>query len=501
MKNVRILYEKSAQAKIGDTMSVLKTLWSSTATIGSRDKLTKDIECDVLVIGGGIAGILTAYFLTQNNINVVLVEASSICSGQTRNTTAKITSQHGACYSEIAEKFLFDTALKYAKANERAIADFEELIVKHKIDCDFMRVPSYLYSLKETRDIEKEFLFVKKCNIDAMLTHQTELPFDVKLALKYKNQAQFNPYPFIFELSEYISIFENTQVLKVEDNIALCDNAKVKAKKIVFATHYPIVNFPGMYFARLHQSRSYVLAVKNAVQMHGMYYCVEKGGLSFRSFRDLLLVSGESHRTGEMPSYDVYERLFDRVKKYYPDARVSCKFSAQDTMSPDNLSYAGIYSKSKPDWYVLTGFSKWGMTNSMLCAKLVGDMICGNKNELETVLSPSRFNSSTVIPVINEVCRAVKGLSKTAFYIPRDFVKDIERGDAKVVLYSGKRCGVYRSEKDELFAVSVRCPHLGCALEFNKTEKTWECPCHGSRFSYKGELLASPSQNSLKKYH
>ena len=482
-------------------MSVLNTLWSSTATIKSRDKLSKDIECDVLVIGGGIAGILTAYFLSQNNINVVLVEASSICSGQTKNTTAKITSQHGACYSEIAEKFSLDTALKYAKANERAIADFEELVAEHKIDCDFMRVPSYLYSLKETRDIEKEFLFAKKCNIDAMLTNQTELPFDVKLALKYENQAQFNPYPFISELSNYISIFENTRVLKVEDTIAYCDNAKVKAKKIVFATHYPIVNFPGMYFARMHQSRSYVLAVKNALKMNGMYYSVDKGGLSFRSFRDLLLVSGESHRTGEVPNYDIYERLFERVEKYYPDAVVCCRSSAQDTMSPDNLPYAGVYSKSKPDWYVLTGFSKWGMTNSMLCAKLVSDLIFGNKNELEPVLSPSRFNSSTVIPVMNEVCHAVKGLSKTAFYIPRDFVKDIERGDAKVVLYSGKRCGVYRSEKDELFAVSVRCPHLGCTLEFNKTEKTWECPCHGSRFSYKGELLASPSQSSLKRYH
>ncbi|MBQ8538884.1 MAG: FAD-dependent oxidoreductase, partial [Ruminococcus sp.] len=454
-----------------------------------------------LVIGGGIAGVLTACFLSREHINVVLVEASSVCSGQTRNTTAKITSQHGVCYSKITDKFSFDTALKYARANEQAIDDFEKLIDNLKINCDFERVPSYLYSLKETRVLEKEFLLAKKCSIDATLTNQTELPFDVKLALCYKNQAQFNPYPFISKLSDYISVFENTRVLKVEDNIAYCDNAKVKAKKIVFATHYPIVNFPGMYFTRMHQSRSYVLAVENAVQMNGMYYCADKGGLSFRSFRDLLLVSGESHRTGESPSYDVYESLIKCVKQFYPDAVVRCRFSAQDSMSPDSLPYAGQYSKSKPDWYVLTGFSKWGMSNSMLCSKLVSDMIIGNKNELEKVLSPSRFNSSTVIPVLNEVCHAVKGLSETAFYIPRDFVKDIERGEAKVVIYSGKRCGVYRSKKDELFAVSVRCPHLGCALKFNKTEKTWECPCHGSRFSYKGELLDSPSQISLKTYH
>ena len=170
-------------------------------------------------------------------------------------------------------------------------------------------------------------------------------------------------------------------------------------------------------------------------------------------------------------------------------------------MTPDCLPYAGVYSKSKPDWYVLTGFSKWGMTNSMMCAKLVSDMILGKDNKMENILSPSRFNLTTIKPVLNEMGHAVKNLSKSAFRIPFDSVADIERGDAKVVMYKGKRCGVYKSEEGELFVVSARCPHLGCALSFNKAEKTWECPCHGSRFSYTGELIDNPAQISLKRYN
>ena len=488
------------QTTTGDIMHDNKSLWSSTATIKSRDTLLDNIECDVLVIGGGIAGVLTAYYLAQNNVNTIVVEAFGVCSGQTRNTTAKITSQHGACYYEIAKKFSESTAVAYANANERAITDFEQLIRNQRIDCNFLRTASYLYTLKNPDVLQNEYAVVNKSDINSHLTTDTELPFDVKLALCYENQAQFNPYPFISRLSDYISIFENTRVLRVEDNIAYCKNAKIKAKKIVFATHYPIINFPGMYFARMHQSRSYVVAVKNAEHINGMYYCADKGGLSLRNFRDMLIFSGCSHRTGETLHIDPYEYLYAQAKKYYPDSLLCYQFSAQDAMTPDYMPYAGLYSKSKPNWYVLTGFSKWGMTNSMISAKLVADMILGVKNPLCSILSPGRFNMSTVKPVLNEVAHAVKGLSKTAFRIPKDSVADIERGDAKIVMYGGKRCGVYKSEEGELFAVSARCPHMGCALSFNKADKTWDCPCHGSRFSYTGELLDSPSQVSLKRY-
>lgn len=486
----------------GDIMSNQKPLWSTTATISSRDKLFKDIECDVLVIGGGIAGVLTAYFLSQNNANTVLVEAASICSGQTANTTAKITSQHGACYQQIEKKFSTSIARTYANANEKAIDDFDRLIFDNRIDCDFVRFPSYLYSLKSTDTINKEFEFTRKCSINAELCKRTELPFPVKIAMRYQNQAQFNPYPFIDALSGYISIFENTRVKRVEGNIAYCDNAKIKAKKIVFATHYPMINFPGLYFTRMHQSRSYVVALKNTPTLKSMYYCVDKGGLSFRSFRDILLLSGCSHRTGERCAVnDPYEHLLKQAREFYPDALQCYNFSAQDCMSPDHLPYAGVYSKLRPDWYVLTGFSKWGMTDSMLSAKLVSDLILGNNNPLEKVLSPSRFNLSTVKPVLNEVGHAIKGLSKTAFRIPLDSLSDIKRGEAKIVMYGSHRCGVYRSDEGEIFAVSARCPHLGCALSWNSAEKTWDCPCHGSRFSYTGELIDNPAQISLKRYN
>ncbi len=486
---------------IGDIMFNSKPLWSTTASIGASEKLLKDIECDVLVIGGGIAGVLTAYFLNQNKVDTVLVEASSVCSGQTANTTAKITSQHGACYQKIEKAYSTDVAKTYADKSEKAIDEYDRLIFDNRIVCDFERLPSFLYSLKSTDTINKEFEFTRRCSINAELCRKTLLPFDVKLALRYQNQAQFNPYPFIDKLCSYISIFENTRVLRVEDNIAYCEQAKIKAKKIVFATHYPIVNFPGMYFARMHQSRSYVSVFKDVPKLSAMYYCADKGGLSFRSYKNMMLLSGCSHRCGENPPYSQpYEFLLDKAREFYPDAKLCYNFSAQDCMTPDHLPYAGYYSKSNKNWFVLTGFSKWGMTDSMICAQLVCDMIVKNNNVLEKVLSPSRFNLSCVKPILNEVGHAVKGLSKTAFYIPKDSVADIARGCAKIVVYGGKRCGVYRSEEGKLYAVSIRCPHMGCSLNFNSAEKTWDCPCHGSRFSYTGELIDSPSQISLKRY-
>lgn len=491
-----------AHTTIGDIMSKRESVWHSTASFKPHDKLLSNIECDVLVIGGGIAGVLTAYFLSKNNIDTVLVDAASVCSGQTHNTTAKITSQHGACYQQIEKKFSLSTARLYANANEKAIDEFDKLIFDNRIDCDFVRLPSYLYSTVSQDTIEKEFNFTRKCAINAVVTTHTKLPFDVKLALRYQNQAQFNPLKFATHLTNHISIFENTRVDRVEDNIAYCDNAKIKAKKIVFATHYPIVNFPGMYFMRMHQSRSYVIALKNAPDLNAMYYCADKGGLSFRNYGDFMLLSGCSHRTGELPIHiDPYQYLSKKANEFYPQSKVCYEFSAQDTMSPDHLPYAGVYSKSRPNWYVLTGFSKWGMTNSMICTKLVTDMIVGNKNQLAQILSPSRFNLSTLKPVLNETGHAVKGLSKTALSIPLESVADIERGGAKIVMYNGKRCAVYKSEEGKIYAVSARCPHLGCTLSWNPAEKTWDCPCHGSRFSYTGELIDSPAQTSLNRYN
>ena len=256
-----------------------------------------------------------------------------------------------------------------------------------------------------------------------------------------------------------------------------------------------------MYFTRMHQSRSYVVAVKNAPALKSMYYCVDKGGLSFRSFRDYLLLSGCSHRTGEKcTEHDPYEHLLKQAREFYPQAFLCNNFSAQDCMSPDHLPYAGLYAESRPDWYVLTGFSKWGMTDSILGAKLVSDLILGNKNPLEKIMCPSRFNLSTVKPVLNEVGHSIKGLSKSAFRIPFYSLTDIKRGEAKIVMYGSHRCGVYRSDEGEIFAVSASCPHLGCALSWNANEKSWDCPCHGSRFSYTGELIDNPAQISLKRY-
>lgn len=476
-----------------------KNFWfNSGSEKSAHGRLDSDTACEVLVIGGGISGVLTAYFLSQSGVDVVLADASRILSGQTACTTAKITSQHGAKLSRIASNFSTKTALEYLNANENAVSRYEKLIVDNHISCAFERLPSYLYSVKSDSILQKEYAIASRSSVAVSLCRHTSLPFDVVSALKFDNQAQFNPIAFLSHLTKNLRIYENTRITRVEDTTAYCDKLKIRAKKVVFATHYPIVNFPGYYFMRMHQSRSYVVVLKNADELGAMYYSADKGGLSFRNYNGLMLLSSCSHRTGEsIPHAEPYKYLEQKGKEFYPDSSVVFRYSAQDCMTADLIPYAGQYSPSKPNWYVLTGYSKWGMTNAMVCAELVTNMILNIDDPLRKLYDPHRFNTSCVKPVLKEVSHAASGLVKSVFGIPINSISDIPYGGAKIVEYKGKRRAVYKSEQGEIFSISPRCSHLGCRLQWNSAEKTWDCPCHGSRFSYTGELIDSPAQCSL----
>ena len=292
----------------------MKSIWSENCKFNRRDELNGDVKTDILIIGAGIAGILVGYLLKKSGREVVVIDKGEIASGNTRNTTAKITSQHDLIYYKLIEEFGEEKARQYAKANELAIKMYKEIIEERKIKCDFEEVPAYIYSLNDTELIKKEVDAAKNLGIEAEFVENINIPLDIKGAVKFNNQGQFNPLKFIEDISKELVIYENTRAIKIEDNLVTTNRGKIVANHIVIATHYPIMNAPGYYFMKMHQERSYVIALENADNIEGMYIDYEKQGYSFRNYKGLLLLGGVSQRTGENESGGSYDKLREVAK-------------------------------------------------------------------------------------------------------------------------------------------------------------------------------------------
>lgn len=454
----------------------MESIWKHNLEISERQTLEHETKVGTLIIGAGMAGILTAYLLKQRGINAVIVEAKTIASGQTGNTTAKITSQHDLFYDKLIQKAGKNRAKAYAMANEEAIRIFEQIVRKEKIDCDFEKKPSYLYTVDEKRimELQKEAKAAKSLGIEAAFVKGdkiTELPFEVMGAVCFENQAQFHPLRFIKYLAEKLTIYENTKVLSVKEHTVVTNQGTIHADNIIFACHYPITNVPGFYFLRQHQEGSYVLALKSDKELNGMYYSIDENGLSLRSAEGALLLGGGAHRTGkcichcsdmEREKYG-YTFLTRKAGQYYDSAREIARWAAQDCMPHDEIPFIGKYSVFRPYWYVASGFKKWGMTSSMVSAMLLTSQICGECNAYEAAFSPQRLLIRAGIKnFLTDVGESIRGLSKGMF--------------------SGKE---------------RRCKHMGCRLEWNNEEDSWDCPCHGSRYDKNGELLDNPAQLDL----
>jgi glycine/D-amino acid oxidase-like deaminating enzyme/nitrite reductase/ring-hydroxylating ferredoxin subunit len=480
----------------------MESIWSSTTQFKEYPTLQGDTKADVAVIGGGLAGILTAFLLKKHNIHAVVLEAAKIGSGQTQHTTAKITSQHDIMYSKLMKNFDAEKARQYASANQQAIESYRQIIRENQIDCSFEESPAYLYS-QEEQDItvlEQEAKAAEEVGIRAYYTTETELPFQVAGAVKFENQARFHPLAFLKAIAENLEIYENTRAESVEENQIFTKRGTVTADHIVFATHYPFINAPGYYFARMHQERSYVLALENAGDMKGMYLGVDTDALSFRSWNGTLLLGGGGHRTGENSAGGKYTFLRDKAFHFYPKAKEAYHWSAQDCMTLDGVPCIGQFSASTPNWYVATGFQKWGMTTSMVAATLISDAITETDNSCASVFSPLRFTPSAYAKTfVADMGQAVKGLTKRLFSLPKEKVDELPAGHGGVVEYNDEKVGVYKDENQNLHIVSIQCPHLGCQLEWNPDEKSWDCPCHGSRFDYEGRILDNPAQTNLEK--
>ena len=431
----------------------MDSIWTRSEKLPSFPQLRGDTKTEVLIVGGGMAGILCAYFLQKQGINYMLVEGRTICSVVTKNTTAKITSQHGLIYHKLVKDIGIEKTDLYLKANQDALQTYEELC--RNIECNFEIKPSYVYSLDDLRKIEQELSALEKVGSETHFSKVEELPFKVAGSVCFENQAQFHPLKFIASIVGDLNIYEHTFVKELKEKVAVTNQGKISFQKIIFATHFPIDNKHGMYFMKMYQHRSYVIALKGVADVKGMYVDERDKGLSFRNYEDFLLIGGGSHRTGKKGGS--WNELRDFAKKYYAEAKEIAFWATQDCMSLDRIPYIGQYSKGKENYYIATGFNKWGMTSSMAAAKILTDLIMEKENPYVEVFNPSR--------------NMIK---------PQLFV-NIGESTINLLTFGKKRC-----------------PHLGCALKWNEAEKSWDCPCHGSRFDENGGVIDNPATGDLK---
>lgn len=278
----------------------MESVWSAgikKADRKPRPSLKGNIKTDVLVIGGGMAGILTAYRLGQAGVNCVVVEGRTVGDGITKNTTAKVTAQHGLIYGDIIRRRGLEMAKAYLKANQQAVADFRNLSKQYP--CDFEEKTAYVYSRDRRDKLEQEARAYEKMGLAADWREKVPVPVETAGTLGMAHQGQIHPLKLIFVLAENINIYENTFVRKIENGVAETDNGEIHAEHIVLATHYPMVNVPGLYFMKLYQHRSYVIALEGAQAIDGMYVDAQQDGYSFRTYQDLLFVGGGSHKTGK----------------------------------------------------------------------------------------------------------------------------------------------------------------------------------------------------------
>jgi len=431
----------------------LASIWEKTVRLPSFPSLHGDLRADVLVIGGGLAGLLCAHELTKAGADCVLAEAGRLCGGTTKNTTAKITVQHGLVYHKLLRRFGRERAKGYLNANLEALERIGSLC--RDIPCDFEEKPNYVYALDDQRVLDKEMAALDKLGCPAALVKDTPLPFPVAGAVRFDRQAQFHPLKFAAAIADGLQIYEHTRILEVKTGEAVTeDGGTIKADHIVVATHFPFLNKSGCYWLKLYQSRSYVLALEGAPDLDGMYVDQDGKGLSFRDHNGLLLLGGGGHRTGKKGGG--WLELEDFARRHWPDAKPVCRWAAQDCVSLDDAPYIGPYSPRLPRLYVATGFNKWGMTSTMVSATLIADLILGRDDPYREVFAPSRS-----------------------------------------VLHPQLATNAGESALNLLTPTRPRCPHMGCALKYDPQEHSWDCPCHGSRFSEDGKLLDGPATGDL----
>ncbi len=494
----------------------MSSLWIETTKDEIKLKpLEKDKETEVCVIGAGLFGLTTAYYLTKYGLKVTVIEKGEIGEKTSGNTTGKITSQHGLFYDYLINNYGIEYAKQYLQANEQAISNIKTIIENEKIECDFDIQDSYVYAMQqdEVVEIEKEAEAYEKLGKKAEIVNKIELPLEIKCALKVKNQAQFHPRKYMVGLCNAIlkqnEIYNYTTVLDIEKQgekyLVKTDKGNIIAKYVVQATHFPIINMPGLYFTKMYQSTSYAIAIETSKKLpNGMYINEKQPIYSFRKAnykeKEILIIAGSDHRTGEaIPDDSKYKNLEKIAKKLYPDYKILFKWNTRDCITLDKIPYIGEFSNFMKNVYVGTGYKKWGIAFSNISANIVADKIIGKENPYENIFTATRMKPiKNRWEVKNMLEESVNSIALNKFKIEPFDIDQIENDNGAIIKIGGENIGIYKNKEGKIYAVKPNCTHLGCLLSWNNLDKTWDCPCHGSRFDYTGRDIYEPAIKKLE---
>ena len=493
-----------------------QSFWIASTPSTEYPELNDDIKVDVLIIGGGIAGITCANLLKKEGLDIAVLEANRIAMGTTGNTTAKITSQHELIYHKLQSKIGAELAQQYANANETAIHEIKNMVDDLQIDCSYTSQSAFVYTQKEEfiQNIIDEVSIASGLGIKSTYVEEIPFPIPIKAAVCFENQAQFHPLKYVLALANDFyrkggQIYEETRAVDIEEFdgygylITTNQERNITAEKVIIATHYPFYNKHGLYFTRIYTERSYVVAVKAKEKYPGgMYINAEDPSLSLRAqasdYGELVLFGGEHHKCGQgNDTTKHYEALIDNVNKIFTVEDLPFRWSTQDCMTLDDIPYVGQYTQNTPNLYVVTGFKKWGMTNSMASAMLLRDLIIKGESPWQDVYNPSRktIAASAMNFVVENFNVAKKLIGGKIANVPKDV--EVKPGEGKIVEIDGDRAGVYRDDQGALHIVNTTCTHMGCELNWNSAELSWDCPCHGSRFTIDGEIIEGPAVDPL----
>lgn len=490
-----------------------QSLWLDTSEKSTHPALSGTLDIDVAVIGGGITGLSTALELLERGYEVALLEADHIGSGASGYTTAKLTSQHGLCYRHLAETFGRETARLYGQVHERAIGFVEKRITDMEREVAFERTPAYVYSTDaaDVDRLEREAQLAASLGLPAAYITSVG-PVAVQAAVRFDEQAQFHPYQYLVGLAESVDqhgghIFEHTRAKRLQTgrpHRIHTTRGVVTANAVVVATRFPFSDRGG-YFARLHPRRAYLLAVRIADALPtGMYYSMDEPPVTFRPYSDddqrLLIVGGQAHSPGEPgPSTsERYHRCMTFAREQFDVEDVVYRWSTHDYTTVDGLPYIGQLGPLHDTVYVATGFGGWGLTTGVIASRLIAALHDDEHHPAAEIFDPQRVSLGVSIrPLVKEnvdVGRRFVGDRLRSWLDSRSLPP---RGEGAIIRRRGRPIAVARDDDGELHAVSAVCPHLWCLVSWNDAERTWDCPCHGSRFAVDGSVRSGPAVDDL----
>ena len=487
-----------------------ESYWLESVEAQPYPRLNQNIRVNTAVIGGGLFGIGTALKLKEKGIPAIVLEANRIGYGASGHTTAKVTLQHGPIYQDILKGFGIEAAMRYARLNQVAIEEIKRIINQYDIDCDYEETVSMIFArnVEEIDTLHKEHEAMQKLEIPCSLRagHYNHL---YEEALAVHHQGMFHPMKFLIGMADILNvqdIFEGTRIISIEKKekgyrLQTEQGHEVFAENVVIATKYPILNKSGLLFTKLYVQRSYIVAVETDRDFSGQMLISSGPPIrSIRPYKQFLLIGGESHQTGEhQETKTCYRALIDYARGLDSKARFKYRWSTQDCLTLDGLPYIDHLKNEYSGVYVGTGFSKWGMTRSLIAAEQISEQILGKPSEHDLFSIDRPLTTDSFKKLLYQGADVAKDYLTKLFRLDVEDIKRLKPHEGRTAEINGKVIGIYKNDQGYLQGVAPTCPHMGCRVTFNQAERSWDCPCHGSRFHTDGTIIEAPAVKPLEK--